>query len=332
MHPVDLLTGSAASTGAAVEASDGASDGASTGWWHHRFRAMGSTVHVLGFGGPSGMGHEAARRLGELERCWSRFRPDGELVALNADARSVVEVSPDLAEALRRALLAWELTGGRFDPTVHDALVGAGYDRTFAEVRDVVAPPPSSVPVPGCGHIELVGLEVHRPPGLHLDLGGIGKGLAADMVVQHLIDLGVTSASVSVGGDVRVGGVPPDGNWQVPVVDPFAESERLLTVDMAEGAIVTSTTRVRRWQTSDGGWAHHLIDPRTGRPAETGVAAVIVIAADAWWAEVLAKAALVAGPDEGAELLRDRGVHGWIIGDDTEVVAVGDLVELNGAR
>lgn len=284
---------------------------------------MGSVVHVLGFGGPVGVEHHVDELLSRVEGCWSRFRSGSELVELNDDPRPDVAASADLAVALERALLAWELTDGRFDPTVHDALVHAGYDRTFADLRDMVVAPPVGTAVPGCGEVRLVGSMITRPPGLRFDLGGIGKGLAADMVVQHLIDRGVRSASVSVGGDVRVGGECPAGDWRVPVADPFCDRHRMVTVEMTAGAIVTSTTRVRRWQTSDGGWAHHLIDPATGRPSDSGVAAAVVIAAEAWWAEVLAKAALVSGVEGGARLLERHGVEGWIVGDDTAVSFVG---------
>jgi thiamine biosynthesis lipoprotein len=284
---------------------------------------MGSTVHLLGFGGPASAGQEAIEQIEALERAWSRFRDDGELSVLNDDPDGVVAVSDELAGALRRALLAWRLTDGWFDPTVHDALVAAGYDRTFRSLPDVARPVPAGVRVPGCDGVSIdhVG-RVHRPPGLRFDLGGIGKGLAADLVAEELVGRGVRSVSIAVGGDVRVAGVAPEGGWSVPVLDPFADDDRMMNVEMDTGAIVTSTTRVRRWQTEDGGWAHHLIDPVTGRPADNGVAAVVAIAAEAWWAEVVAKAALVAGADRGRALMARHGVQGWMVLDDTSVLGI----------
>jgi FAD:protein FMN transferase len=291
-------------------------------WWEHRSRAMGSTVHVLGLGGPPDAGAAVPGLVDHLEQAWSRFRPDSELSALNADPAPEVRVTPDLASALRRALVAWDLTDGRFDPTVHDALVGAGYDRTFDEIRDGTVAPPEGTVVPGCAGVRVGPDCVVRPPGLRFDLGGIGKGLAADVVAGQLVGLGVRSVVVAVGGDVRVAGRAPVGGWRIPVADPFAEADRFLTVAMDEGAVVTSTTRIRRWQTADGGWAHHLIDPATGRPATSGVAAVVAVAAEAWWAEAVAKAALVAGEAAGSALLGRHGMQGWIVRDDTAVVAV----------
>jgi FAD:protein FMN transferase len=291
-------------------------------WWELRFRAMGSTVHVAGLGGPSDGGAATMAELERLEQCWSRFRPGSELCTLNRSTDPCVSVSPDLALAVERAVLAWELTGGRFDPTVHDAVLAAGYDRDFPELRDLTVAPSTGAPVPGCADVRVDDDgRVHRPTGLTLDLGGIGKGLAADLVIGFLVDRGCRSASISVGGDVRVGGESPEGGWRIPVEDPFDEAARMFDVAIDDGAIVTSTTRFRRWQTSDGGWAHHLVDPTTGLPAASGVAAVVVIAAEAWWAEALAKGALVAGPDDGAALLRAHDVEGWIVRDDAEVLS-----------
>jgi thiamine biosynthesis lipoprotein len=292
-------------------------------WWQHRFRVMGSPAHLMGLGGPPDAPARAAAEVARLESCWSRFQADSELQVLNGDPRLSVEVSDDLALAVDRALTAWRLTDGRFDPTVHDALVAAGYDRDFRDLRDLTLDPPTGVPVPGCAdvHVDLDTGRVTRPPGVALDLGGIGKGLAADLVTDRLLGHGVRSVCVSLGGDVRVGGDTPAGGWHIPVEDPFDEDARMLTVVLDDGAIVTSATRFRRWQTSDGGWAHHLIDPATGRPAGAGVAAVVAIAAEAWWAEALAKAALVAGPEDGTELLRRHGAEGWIVRDDAEVLS-----------
>ncbi|UDY34705.1 FAD:protein FMN transferase [Dermatobacter hominis] len=305
---------------------------------------MGSAVDVRGLGVPSGpdgadvVGRRIDGVLTRLERCWSRFDHRSDLSRLNADPSGEVEVPLLLAAAVRRATLAWGSTGGAFDPTVLDALVAAGYDRTFELVAERSVPAPVGADVPGCALVEVRGDEgadllralstchtptavVRRPAGLHLDLGGIGKGLAADLLASLLVATGTRSVHVSLGGDVRVAGEVPDGGWPVPVTDPWDGSELLSVVLDRPGAVVMSSTRRRRWQTDGGGWAHHLIDPSTGRPAASGVAAVVAVAEEAWWAEALAKAALVLGAEDGVELLRRQGAEGVVVGDDTEQVA-----------
>ena len=292
------------------------------GWWSHRARAMGTRVDVVAHDAPP---DSASCVDGLLERCeasWSRFRPDSDLSALNRSPRSCTSVSPLLERALIRARAAWSATGGRFDPTVLDAVEHAGYDRDFRALDPRPRPVPTGRRVPGMSRVHVGRGHVVRPVGLRLDLGGIGKGLAADLLAAELLARGADSVCVSVGGDVRVAGTAPTGGWRIPVDD--AHRDGVATVAVLDGgALATSSTRVRRWPSEDGGWIHHLVDPTTGRPVESGVTSVTVAAAEAWWAEVLAKAALVAGPRDGAELMREAGASGWIATDDGQVIEVG---------
>ena len=190
---------------------------------------MGTEAHIIAVGdedGLDGILRRATWRVERLEDKWSRFRPTSELSRLNAAAGRPVIVSAETFEAVARAVHAWYVTGGRFDPTIHRALVDAGYDRTFrdvpAESTSLDSPPDlDSVPVPGCGDIGLSRSTnaVTLPPGVTLDLGGIGKGYAADIIVRDMISWGATGASVSLGGDVRVRGESPFGPAWVVVVD-----------------------------------------------------------------------------------------------------------------
>jgi thiamine biosynthesis lipoprotein len=124
-----------------------------------------------------------------------------------------------------------------------------------------------------------------------------------------------------VGGDVRVHGVPPDERgWAIPLAHPLAPDRVWGTVNLREGAIVTSTALLRRW-VHDGRVVHHIIDPRTGHPAASGVVSVVCTASEAWFAEGVAKAALVAGPSAGRWLLDTSGVGGVLACDDGTIVA-----------
>jgi thiamine biosynthesis lipoprotein len=282
-------------------------------WTERRWYAMGSDAHCLVAAPDAQVVGLAIEELERLERCWSRFRPDSELVALNQHPADEVRVSPTLAAAVHRAVVAWELTDGWFDPTVIDSLEAAGYRRSFV----AEAPPRGSLarcrpsPGAGCIRVDLDGNVVRRPPGLRIDLGGLGKGLAADMVGAALVGAGATSACVALGGDVRVTGAPPEGGWQIPVLRCGATDQPWFDALLDEGAIVTSTTAIRRWRTLDGHEAHHLIDPHTGAPSNGTVTTVVVAAAEAWWAEALAKAALLAGTEVGGRLLARHGASGW---------------------
>jgi thiamine biosynthesis lipoprotein len=294
---------------------------------------MGTDVEVLAVGADAdamaALGARAADALEAREARWSRFRPTSELCRLNESAGAPVVVSASTYSLIARAVGAWRDTSGRYDPTVLAALEAAGYDRDFdAVARHDLGAAPDHTNVPGCGDVELddVVRSVRLPPGVALDLGGIGKGAAADEVSQELLDLGapgVTGVLVNLGGDLRARGeAPAPHGWVVAVDDPL-HTGRTGLLALARGAIATSTKLRRTW-TRGGRSLHHLIDPRTGAPAESGLASVTVVDGEAWRAEVLAKAAFVAGVDAGAALVADAGATGLMVTDG------GEVVELDG--
>lgn len=254
-----------------------------------------------------------------LEQAWSRFRPDSELCRLNASPAETVAISTDLVEVLIRAIDGWQLTSGHFDPTVIASLEALGYDRTYQRFdqpirRHAAEPSPTMASV----SVDEITGTVTRPIGVRFDLGGIGKGLAVDQVALGLIARGAAGACVGAGGDVRVAGDGPSSGWHIPVEHP-STGEDWFTASLTEGAIVTSSTRYRTWLDHEGHRVHHLIDPATGLPSSSGVDAVVVATGDAWWAEVLAKAALIAGRVDGPALLERHQVTGWLV--DSPAVA-----------
>lgn len=182
------------------------------------------------------------------------------------------------------------------------------------------------LPAPGCAGIELDPwlTAVRLPEGVHLDLGGIAKGHTADLVVDHLLAAGAAGALVDLGGDLRVeGATPAPEGWTIAVEDPFRPGGVLGLLRLAGGAVATSTTRRRRWSGPGDEARHHLLDPATGRPTE-GLAAVTVLAGTAATAEITAKAAMVAGPEQAATVIASAGATGLL------VLADGTLRPLEG--
>ena len=250
------------------------------------FTAMGTTVELLVDAVDAGRElDEVEREFERLEQTMSRFRPDSELSRLNRDGH--IDASPDLARVVELALAARQATGGRFDPTVHDALVGAGYDRTFAEVPADTGDAPAHALCGG--RIELDGSRISLAPGVRIDLGGIGKGYAAERAAEVLAHAG--PCLVSAGGDVAVRGVPAEsGVWPVGL-------EEGPVLGLARGGLATSGRDRRHWRRG-GHEQHHLIDPATGRPAVTDIVRLTVVAEDAVAAEVLATSLFLAGSAE----------------------------------
>ena len=180
---------------------------------------MGTRAHIVITADPSletALLALAESELTLMERRWSRFLPTSELCRLNAAAGKPVIVSADTFSVITSAVEAWQHTNGCFDPTVHDALCALGYDRSFGELPEENERAGTSAPTPGCAGIELDPAlhAVRLPVGVHLDLGGIGKGAAADLVVSRLLAAGADGACVNLGGDIRVEGrAPTTAGW-----------------------------------------------------------------------------------------------------------------------
>jgi thiamine biosynthesis lipoprotein len=237
-----------------------------------------------------------------FEQRLTRFRPDSELSLFNAAAGRRVAVSPLLAELLQTALDACVLTDGLVNAAVLPALLAAGYDRSIEQVRRRVttADPPQrpARPAPLLPDVLQVGSDwACLAPGCAIDLGGIGKGWLADRLCERL-----ENAAVNLGGDVAAAGDGPQGQgWSVGLCDGWA-------VALRRGGVATSGTEARRWATG-----HHLIDPRTGLPADTDLSAVSVVAGDTATAEALSKAAILLGSARAGAWLQERGVRNWAV-------------------
>jgi len=244
------------------------------GWVEDHFRAMGSHAHLVLRGTPD----DARWARHELERLgyrWSRGYGCSDVARANrAAGRAEVAVCTETLDLLDAAIAWWRATDGWFDPTV-----------------------PYAPESPGCAAIvvDRTTNSIFLPDGMGIDLGGIGKGAAADRVVAGLAARGVVAACVSLGGDVRAfgdGHGPSGHGWGIPVLSPNDASQVMFTREIHDGAIATSTNG-------------------------TGLAAVVVADRSTTRAEVLANAAFVAGRERGADLLARFGVDGWFIPLDT---------------
>jgi thiamine biosynthesis lipoprotein len=299
------------------------------------FRAMGSDAHVIVVGGPPGLAERARRRIDDLERRWSRFLPDSEISDLTRRAGEWVALSADSVRLVERALDAWRLTVGRFDPTVLGAVIRAGYDRSFDELGPSGGDSASPLTV-GAAGIRVDGDRVRLPPGVGFDPGGIGKGLAADIVVAETLAAGAAGACVNLGGDLRVAGRPPDSPssggtaWTVAVEHP-SSPEPLALLGLHDGAVATSTTLRRRWR-AEGQERHHLIDPWTGAPSTSDLTLAAAVTAEAWVAEVLAKAVLLRGSTRAFDLVAGLGADALTVDRDGLIRSTPGLAAFLGGR
>ena len=293
-----------------------------------RFRAMGCDAHLIVVGGADGLIDGARARVEQLEQRWSRFLDTSEVNALNRRAGEFVIVSSDTVTLIERAIDAWRLSGGAFDPTMLGAVIRSGYDRSF-ELLGTTPSPRHSLLGGGAEDITVKDGAVRVPAGTGFDPGGIGKGLAADMISSELMVAGADGVCINLGGDLRVAGVGPDGGtWTVGVEHPWA-AEPVAMLGLAGGAIATSTTLRRRWHIA-GEERHHLIDPQTGRTSDSDVNLAAVVAAEAWVAEVLAKAVLLAGASHPFDIIGGTGADALAVDDHGVVHSTAGLAAFLG--
>ena len=240
------------------------------------FPALGTTA-LLCVAEADGLpaAHEVLEQeLTALDEACSRFREDSELVRLNAAAgRGPVAVSPLLFEAIEVALTAAGQTGGLVDPTVGRTLRLAGYDRRFATVklRDGSTFRPSFAPVPGWKQVELDPAARTVRPGrdVELDLGATAKALAADRIARSAALLPAPACSSASAATSRSTGRARTaaGRFASRTTTRPPPDEPGPTVALAAGGLATSGTTVRRWRAGEVA-LHHIVDPRTGRPAD----------------------------------------------------------------
>lgn len=260
------------------------------------FHAMGTSIRLIapGDAGPADVDRAVGaveREFAEQEQRFSRFRDDSELSTANRSEARPTCVSGPFATLVGRGLRAAAETDGLFDPTVLSAIVAAGYDRSFEDVivtaREVLRPP---APTGRWREIELEGDLLTMPPGVGLDLGGIAKGWTADAAARQASGF-LAWGIVDAGGDMRVFGDLPPGGLEIGVEHPFDAQVEVLRLALTHGALATSSIVRRSW----GPNLHHLIDPRTGRPAATDIVQASVWAETCVDAEVEAKVALLRG-------------------------------------
>ena len=330
------------------------------------FRAMGSDAHVLVWSGPGcAIGAEdlldaAEAEIAWCEARWSRFVDDSDITRLNRAGGRPVAIAPETVALLDLCAVAASRTAGRFDPMVLPALIDAGYDRSFELLDDGAGPhrhrwnarsrtrtPRHHVAVADRSELMSPRPTGARPamrrdltvdhaagtaslaPGAAIDVGGIGKGHTADLVAATLVGLGADAACVNLGGDLRVVGLVPGADALVVAIeDPFGGDD-LARWSVRGGAVATSSCLRRRWERS-GEDQHHLIDPSTGRPARTDVVACSVLAPTGAWADVLAKAVLLAPPAEAAELLGGLGAAALVVHTGGRVTALGHPPSIAG--
>jgi thiamine biosynthesis lipoprotein len=238
--------------------------------------------------------------LAEVDLACSRFRADSEICALRTVNGRPARISPLLAEAIAVALRAASLTDGDVDPTVGAAMSAVGYDRDFEQIQHTGPPLALTVrTVPGWREVHLEGQSLTMPAGVQLDLGATAKAWAADRSATRIASRLGCGVLVSLGGDIAVAGPAPQDGWRIRVQDVTGSPDEppagpYALIAIRDGGLATSSTAARRWQRG-GDVLHHILDPRTGLPAEPVWRTVSVAAGSCADANTASTAAVIRG-------------------------------------
>ncbi len=286
------------------------------------FAAMDTVMTLTLYGGEDGTLSAAKDRVLELESLLSVTDPDSEIAALNRDGSAAL--SPDAAELLGRALELCGRTGGALDVTIYPVVRAWGFTTGNYAVPDggVIADLLTRVDYT---QVRLDGGTASLPEGFELDLGAVAKGYTGDTLAALLKENGVTSALLELGGNIHTVGTKPDGSdWRVAVRDPAGDGY-VGVVSVASKAVITSGGYERYFE--EGGVRYwHIMDPKTGAPARSGLASVTVVADSGVYGDALSTALFVMGLDGALDYWRaNRDFEAIFVAEDGSVTVTAGL-------
>jgi thiamine biosynthesis lipoprotein len=275
------------------------------------FRAMATKFTVTLVGGDETIAAHVQQLVTDLEAKWTRFDDSSELMALNNRPGEWVPVSSDTIRLVQAMVDGWRLTGHVFSPNMLAPMLDLGFaassedpdrvTRWSQRIRSSKSMNDIRIDADGC--------RVWLPRGVGLDAGGIGKGLAADMMAEQAMAMGVAGVAVFAGGEVRVCGAPPDHHgWRIGVEHPEDDDLLIDVLELEDGGVATSGTS--GWVTEHG---HHIVDPRTGRSTDSGSVQATAVTGECVDAEIVAKACIVLDPQSAIGLAHRLGAEALII-------------------
>ena len=253
----------------------------------------------------------------DLENKWSRFLPDSEVMLLNNNPDAPHQVSDATLRLVSEMKLGFELTQGLFSGKVLGELIETGFATSRSNPENVTtwkANEKSSADLSDVA-IDLAAKSVTVPRGVAIDAGGIGKGLAADLMSDYAMQLGAMGVAVFAGGDVAIKGMSVEAaGWRVDISNPNHATQFIASVELSRGGLATS---------SPMGWmignSHHIIDPRTLKSSNSNVIQATVIAQNASQAEILAKMCVILQASEGLARINELGVAALLVDEENQV-------------
>ena len=264
--------------------------------------AMDTTMTLTAYGDHAEDALAGAKsEIERLDALFSISSESGDIYALNRDHKA--DFQEDSLALLNRALEVSASTDGIFDCTIEPVMEAWGFttqnyrvpeENTLNELLSHV----------DYRQVQVDGSTVSIPDDVQIDLGGIAKGFTSDRMMQVFADSGVTSGIISLGGNVQALGCKPDGSpWRVAVQDPENSEDNFAVVEIEDEAVITSGGYQRYFE-QDSTTYHHIIDPRTGYPADSGIISSTIISRDGTLADGLSTSLFIMGVDDALDYWR----------------------------
>jgi thiamine biosynthesis lipoprotein len=279
------------------------------------FHAMGTEFFCVAIEPEPGLFDNVYALAVDLESKWSRFKPSSELMQLNNAPEVPHVVSSATIRLVAEMKNAYEISGGLYDPNVLGAVIDAGFAASKVDASDTTVWSARATSENSILDVEINenDLTITLPIGVGLDAGGIGKGLAADLIATRAIELGAMGISVFAGGDVAVRGVSETGEgWEVGVQDPKDATKFVDTVRLSIGGLATSGSD--GWLSKLG--QSHIIDPETMQSAQSSVLQATVVAHAAAHAEALTKVSFLLPVEEAILRIEAAGAQALLFDRD----------------
>ena len=289
--------------------------------------AMDTVMTLTAYGSHAQAALDAATsEINCLDALFSISSETGDIYRINQNGEG--DLSEDSLSLLTSALSYYKETNGLFDCTIEPVMEAWGFTTqdyrvpTQEELSDLLSRVDAS-------SVTLTGSHVTLPDQVRLDLGGIAKGFTSARVMKVFAENGVTSGIISLGGNVQALGTKPDGSlWRVGIQDPVNTEDMFAVVEVSDEAVITSGAYQRYFE-EDGVHYHHIIDPRTGYPANNGLISVTIISPDGTLADALSTSLFIMGPEKAAAFWQEHRdqFDAIMMTDDGSVLVTSGLAD-----
>ncbi|MBQ5333812.1 MAG: FAD:protein FMN transferase [Oscillospiraceae bacterium] len=289
--------------------------------------AMDTYMKLTAYGdNPEAALDMAEEKITELEELFSVTLSTSDIGRLNSSMGVPTEVDDQTSALISRSKILSEKTDGAVDITVYPLVREWGFTTGNYSVLSSERTE-ELLKFTGSSYISVSENTVTIPENFQLDLGSAAKGYAGEKAAEILKEAGISSAIMNLGGNIQTVGEKPDGSpWKVAVTDPLSPSEVICTISVRDKAVVTSGNYQRFFMGEDGRKYCHIIDPKTGRPVDNGLASVTVIGSSGTDCDLLSTALFVMGEESAVEFIKENsGFDMLLITEDGRVIITGNI-------